>query len=135
MGVHGSMMVHFSEEFRAIQYFQMDPNVASGYGDRYNEGSTRGVVHMYSAPPTAEGTKLRDVQSNLVVEKKPFLWARKKIEIGWFIDDGEDVYRVLSHNKWEFEGSMTIHGLEKVVGDNGTDTVDPPFNFGGDFLG
>lgn len=135
MGVHGPMMVHFSEEFREITYFQMDPEINSGYGARLNEGKTRGVVHMYSAPPTAEGVKLRDVGHNLVIEKKPFLWARKAIDVGWFVDDGLDVYRVLSQNRWDFEASMTIHGLERVVGDNGTDTVNPAFYLGGDSLG
>lgn len=133
--IHGSMTVHFTEEFRSFTYFQMDPRVTSGYGPRLNEQRARGVLHMYSAPPTAEGVKLRDVGHNLVIEKKPFLWARIVIPVGWFIEYNSDVYRVLSHNEWDFEASMTIHGLERVVGDDGTVSVDPAFNLGNDSLG
>jgi len=45
------------------------------------------------------------------------------------------VYRVLSHNRWEFESSMTIHGLERVVGDNGAVTNEPSYNLGNNTLG
>lgn len=133
--IHGSVLMHFTEEFRPIKYFQMNPRVTAGFDSRYNVKKTRGVIHMYSAPPTAEGIKLREVNSNLVVEKKPFLWCRVPIDVGWFVDDGLDVYRVLSQNRWEFESSMTIHGLERVVGDNGTVTNDPSYNFGNDSIG
>lgn len=133
--IHGSMTVHFTEEFRPFTYFQMDPRVTSGYENKRNITRARGVVHMYSAPPTAEGVKLRDVGHNLVIEKKPFLWSRTVVPVGWFIEYNSDVYRVLSHNEWDFEASMTIHGLEKVVGDDGSVTVNPAFNLGNDFLG
>ena len=133
--IHGSMLVHFTEEFRPFTYFQMTPRVTSGFEERTDVRKSRGVVHMYSAPPTAEGVKLREVNTSLVIEKKPFLWCRTVIPVGWFVEFGDDVYRVLSHNEWEFEASMTIHGLERVVGDNGTVTNEPSYNLGNDFLG
>jgi len=129
-GVHGTVMPFYTEELVPVTYFNMLPAIASGYGARLSEKIIRVVIHTYSAPPNAEGDKARKVNDFVVNEKKPFMWAEDALTVGWFILHEDDVYRIVSANRWEREGDMVHYALEKVVGSDGTDTVNPAFNTG-----
>jgi hypothetical protein len=58
-------------------------------------------------------------------------WSDTPLQVGWFIDDGKYVYRVgIPDDDWSDEADMTIYTLERVVGADGTETVEPAFDQG-----
>lgn len=140
MGIHGNMLPFFCDEFHTFLYFNMQPRVTTGFEGRTGTKKIRGVIHMFSVPPSAEGTAVRQSHENSVIEKSPFFWTRWDLQIGWFVQElnrydllgRTDVYRLSSLNEWIREGTMKVFGLEKVVGDDGTITNNPTFNLGGD---
>jgi hypothetical protein len=135
MGVHGNVLPFFCDELRTFKYFNMMPEITTGFSNRIGVKKIKGILHMYSVPPSAEGTSVRQSHANSVIEKVPFLWTKYPLIIAWFIEDGLDIYRLTSLNEWLREGSMQVFGLEKVVGDDGTITNEPAYNFGGDSFG
>ena len=96
----------------------------------------RGVIQMYSAPPTAEGIKARVPsfqgagKGNAVIQKWPFYWGATEIPVGDFIEWKTEVYRVVTENLFQYEGALSKQGLEKVVGLNGPNANNLTFNTG-----
>ena len=138
MGVYGSMIWAVADQFIDLVVFSATANVTAGYTAPTNIRKVRGVIHMYSAPPTAEGIKagVPSFQSigngNAVVQKKPFLWADKALPVGDFVKWDSDVFRVVSENQWLHESDLVAQGLEKVVGLNGAQSNNLAFNIGTD---
>lgn len=135
-GVYGTTAWAVSDQFRTLTVFHAEPNITAGYGTRSNVRTIRGVVHLYSAPPTAEGIKAGVPsfqglgKGNAVVQKRPFLWARVELPVGDFIEWNVDIYRVVTENQWQHEGNLSMQGLEKVVGLNGTQSNVLAYNTG-----
>jgi hypothetical protein len=138
MGVYGSLVWAVADQFIDLTVFSATANITSGYTVPTNVRKIRGVVHMYSAPPTAEGIKAGVPsfqglgKGNAVIQKRPFLWADKEVPVGDFIKFGVDVFRAVTENQWLHESDLVEQGLEKVVGLNGTQSNDLAFNIGTD---
>ena len=140
-GVYGTMMFAFADQFKTIKVYSADANVTAGFTAPYNIRQIRGVVHMYSAPPTAEGIKagVSSFQGlgkgNAVVQKRPFLWADTEVPVGDFLMWNNDVFRAITENQWLTEGDIVEQGLEKVVGLNGANSNNIAFDTGADSFG
>jgi hypothetical protein len=136
MGIYGTMMPAFADQFQRMLVFHMDPQVTADYSTRTSVRRFKGAIRQYSAPPTAEGIKIHVPSfqglgtGNAVLSKKPFLFTSKALPIGDFIEWKKEIYRILSDNIFEAEASICVQGLEKVVGLNGTGSNQLPFNLG-----
>jgi hypothetical protein len=136
VGIYGTTIPAFSDQFKRMVTYHMEPLLTGGYGTPTQRRAFKGVVHQYSAPPTAEGVKVHVPSfqgfgtGNATLSKKPFLWTSKALPIGDFVEWKGDVYRILSENLFVDEAANSIQGLEKVVGLNGSGSNNLPFNTG-----
>jgi hypothetical protein len=141
VGIYGTVLGAFADQLHSMITFHMEPNVTSGYGARTAIRRFRGVIHFYSAPPTAEGVKAKVPsfqgagKGNAIIQKWPFLWTKAALPIGDFVEYQSEVYRVVTENVWEFESDWSQQGLEKVVGLNGGNTNNLAFNTGANSIG
>lgn len=135
-GIYGTMLGAYADQFSRMISYHMEPTITGGYGTKTLSKKFRGVVRMYSAPPTAEGIKVHTEarpSNNAVVAKKPFLWTSVAIPAGDFVQydkEDSDVFRVISENVFSDEAAVIVQGLEKVVGLNGTGSNETAFNTG-----
>ena len=124
-GAFGSMLTAFPEAKVNVTYFNMQPLPGSGYGPRTDVKALRGVMHCVG------GRRVRTANGNAVIERQMRYWSDTPLQVGWFIDDGKYVYRVgIPDDDWSDEADMTIYTLERVVGADGTETVEPAFDQG-----
>jgi hypothetical protein len=123
-GVYGEPLLAFQEQLQEINYYDMPPLQETGYGPRQSYGTIRGVMQ------TSE-SRIKQSNGNLVLAVVRFLWTDEMVIAGKFIqgDDGV-IYRVVADNDWTREGGFTRFTLEKLVGANGDDTLDPGMSVG-----
>ena len=122
-GSLGNVLACFPEGKTQVQYFAMEALTGGGYGPRTDVRLLSGVLQC--APGRRVGTKNR----NLVLERGCKYWSDEKLEVGRFIDDGEFVYRIgMPDDDWTDYSEMVIYDCERLVGDDGTPTVQPAFS-------
>ena len=125
-GALGSVLTSFPEAKVPVQYFDMQPLPGSGYGPRTDVRLLRGVLQCVG------GRRVRTANGNLVIERQMRYWSDTPLQVGRFLDDGKYVYRVgIPDDDWSDEADMVIYTLERVVGADGTETVQPAFRQGG----
>ena len=141
-GIYGTSLPVFAEQYSALTYFNMAPAIDDGYGPITVTSSIRGILRLYSAPPTAEGVKLRENEGNLVVGDTPFLWYEQRLVPGWFIADqplisggnvvasSTNVYRIMTANVFDTVDSLVVHELVMLTGTNGLVSSGITFNTG-----
>lgn len=118
MGIFGNMLMYQTGQFRDFTYFNMNPNVNSGYtiDTSFPAQKLRGVLQN-------SVSKVAESNGNLVDINDERLWCEKQLLRGLFInfDEYKEVtYRIVDGNDWPFEGGFFMYTLERVVGDNGT---------------
>ena len=141
-GIYGTTLPVFAEQGSTYSYYTMTPSVDSGYTAISGLQSVYGILRLYSAPPTAEGEKVRMAEGNLVTQKAPFFWTEEHLTAGWFlatpmipsgtlvVTSATDVYRVMADNQFDNATGLYIYGLNKLVGDNGLTVSSLNYNFG-----
>ena len=141
-GIYGTLLPAFAEQYQTLTYFNMAPAIDNGYGPIVTTSSIRAILRLYSAPPTAEGIKLRENEGNLVVGQTPFLWYETRLQTGWFIADqplisggnivvsSTNVYRIMANNVFDKEDSLVVHELVMLTGTNGLVSSGIAFNTG-----
>jgi hypothetical protein len=123
-GVYGSMLLSFPEQKRAFKYFDMDPQINSGYIPDPIQPTILGILQN-------DVSMVKDSNGNLVQIDHMFLWTEAKLDLGKFVSFDNTVYRITPGNNWSFEGSFYRYGISRLVGDNGTSTDTTVFNYGG----
>jgi hypothetical protein len=141
-GIYGTMLPIFAEQCSTYSYFNMQPSIDSGYNTISGLSPVYGILRLYSAPPTAEGEKLREAEGNLATQKAPFFWTERKLTAGWFVSNpmipsgtlivtsATDVYRLMADNQFDNALGMYVYGLNKLVGDNGLTVSSLSYDFG-----
>jgi hypothetical protein len=124
-GAFGSILTAFPEAKITVTYFNMQPLPGSGYGPRTDIETLSGVLQCVG------GRRVGTRNGNAVIERQMRYWSDTPLQVGWFIDDGKYVYRIgIPDDDWSDEADMTIYTLERVVGADGTETVEPAFDQG-----
>jgi hypothetical protein len=147
MGIYGTVLPVFAEQMETYSYFNMSPAIDDGYSNITSVSGVRGILRLYSAPPTAEGQKIRMAEGNLVEQKTPFFWCETVLNLGWFLADqpiingglvvasATNVYRIMTNNLFDNTGTLVVHGLNKLVGSNGLVASSLNYDFGtGSFI-
>ncbi len=130
MGLYGNMLSYHAGQLRSFTYFDMTPNVNSGYTINPNVPvvTLRGVLQNAMS-------KVADSNGNLVDINDERLWTTSLLDRGKFVQFGTVTYRLVDGNDWPFEGGFYMYTLERVVGDNGTpDTNNYTLSLGGTVL-
>ena len=124
-GALGSVLAQFPEARVTVTYFNMQPLPGSGYGPRTDIRVLTGVLQ------STGGRRVRTANGNVVIERGNKFWSDTLLQVGWFIDDGQYVYRVgMPDDDWADYSDLTIYNIERVVGADGTEIVEPAFEQG-----
>jgi hypothetical protein len=125
MGVYGDMLMHFPEQFREMQYFDMLPKINSGFTV---DGSATTIWAVIQNAASA----IKESNGNLISSDHMNLWTETKLKRGAFILFENVTFRIVNGNDWPSEGGFYMYTVERVVGDNGTsNTVDWSVGVGG----
>lgn len=125
-GAFGSLLDQFPESMVDLQYFNMPALDGSGYGPRTDVQKITVVFQC------TLGRKVESENGNLVLRRGVRFWYEGTLNVGWFVDDGEFVYRIgMPDNSWTNEAGFTVYDCFRVVGADGTETVEPAFKQGG----
>lgn len=123
-GVYGEVLTAFPEQWMDALYFDMNPEMGSGFGPRMNVTMIQIIDQNYI------GSVIEKNGFNLVAKDNNWVWSDIELQPGRFLDIDGKVYRLTKHNNWNREAGFWAHEVEKVVGDNGANTEDSPINSG-----
>ena len=113
MAVYGDMLAFFSEQRRSFKYFHMSPNPVASYSQREYLDNVTGVFqYMKRGELIRENDALADTNV-------PTLWTRQSLKVGdYFIEKGDETYRIVNPADWTFEGGFNVYVLETFVGNS-----------------
>lgn len=118
MAIYGDQLAFFSEQFRSFDYFTMKPLTTASYSPREMLGKVRGVFQYLK-----RGELLRQ-EDTLADVNVPTFWTRQKLNVGnYYIQKGDETYRIVNPADWLFEGGFNVYVLETIVGT--TDKQEP----------
>lgn len=126
-GIYGDTLLAFPEQNQKITVFKMEALINGGW--EKIEGSEKTVVGIYQ---NSRGQQLKDSNGNLTTSNGFEFWSKEFGLNGFFTTIEANVYRFSSSNNWIFEGGFCRYSLEKVVGNNGTESEDASWNLGSD---
>lgn len=115
MGVYSpGMLLHFPEQFRDFTYFDMIPNINSGYT------LNGGPPAIYSGVLQNDVSQVMDSNGHLVDSTHENLWTDSVLQKGHYVLFEGVTYRIVFANDWSNEGGFYNYSLQRLVGDNGT---------------
>ena len=125
------MLLAWPEQQRAIQVFNMTPKPNGGWDvekDQSGQKITQTVIGVFQ---NTRGGGIKDSNGNLVKTDGREFWTQTASLEGKFFEWNGKVYRLTDTNNWSFEGGFYRYGVEKVVGNNGTESDNTTWNLGG----
>ena len=124
-GVYGDFLLAFPEQYRSITVYSMTAKINGGWTvDEDSEITIKGIYQ------DTGGERLKDSNGNLAFTNSMELWTKTSGLNGKFTTIGSYVYRLCTNNDWTNEGGFCRYGLEKVIGNNGTESSDTSWNIG-----
>lgn len=131
-GVYGDMLLAWPEQQRAIDVFDMTPKVNGGWDIVTDQQGQKIVQTVIGVFQNTRGGGLKESNGNLVKTDGREFWTQYAGLEGKFFEWGGHVYRLSDTNNWSFEGGFYRYGIEKVVGNNGTESDNSTWNLGSD---
>ena len=132
-GVYGDMLLAWPEQNRTIEVYDQNPKINGGW-EAVTDPQTGEILKttVVGVFQNTRGGDIRDSNGNLVKTDGREFWTQTAGLEGKFFDWNESVYRLTDTNNWSFEGGFYRYGVEKVVGNNGTESNDASWNLGCD---
>ena len=133
MSVYGDMLLYWPEQRRSLVIFEMRPKINGGWEqvvDQEGKLITQTITGVYQ---NTSGDQTVDSNGNLVHKKSLELWTETKGLEDKFTTYENSIYRLKADNQWESEGGFYRYTLEKVVGNNGTESDNATWNTSGNF--
>ena len=134
-GVYGDMLLAWPEQNRKIEVYDMKPKVNGGWQAVIDEQTGELIkTTVMGVFQNTRGKSIKDSNGNLIKTDSREFWTKTAgLEGKFFTWTGGTVYRlsVPDGNDWSFEGGFYRYGVEKVVGNNGTESDNAAWNFGG----
>lgn len=130
MSVYGDMLLYWPEQRRSLTVYAMEPKINGGWNKVL--GSEQPITGVFQ---NTAGDQTRDSNGNLVHTKGMELWTETGALADKFTEINGSVYRLTADNDWESEGGFFRYTLNKVVGNNGTESDNATWNLGGNSLG
>lgn len=128
--VYGDMLLAWPEQFRTINVYDMTPKVNGGWKvvtDQQGQTITTAVSGVFQ---NTRGGGLKESNGNLAKSDGREFWTRTAGLEGKFFQWEGKVYRLTDTNNWSHEGGFYRYGVEKVVGNNGTESDNSTWNLG-----
>lgn len=125
-GIYGDMLLHFMEQMETLSAYRMTPMQGGGW--TAVSGSTtvfQGIIQ------NTGGSRIKDGNGNLVKSDGMEVWTAQEGLSGAFLSYKGIIYRMgISDNDWTRQGGFIRYNLEKVVGNNGTESDNTSWNTG-----
>lgn len=134
-GVYGDMLLHFPEQVRTFQVYEMEALVNGGWRKVCDEFGAVIYQAVKGVFQNTRGGGARESNGNLVETDGCEFWSAAGGLGGKFVDFRGGVYRLLDTNRWDSEGGFHRYGLEKVVGNDGSEPEDDSWNTGSGSFG
>lgn len=125
MSIYGEFLLAFPEQYKTITVYDMTPLINGGFS--VVPHSEQIILGIYQ---NTSGRRLQDSNGNLVQTSGFELWTTTPNLTGKFTEINQNIYRLNSDNNWVNEGGFVRYGLEKVVGNNGTEPINTSWNIG-----
>lgn len=136
MSVYGDMLLFWPEQRRSLTLFDMKPKINGGW-DKVTDPLSGQVITITitGVYQNTGGDATIDGNGNLVHKKQMELWTETGGLSDKFTEYQGSTYRLKSDNDWESEGGFFRYSLEKVVGNNGTESDNAAWNTGANSFG
>lgn len=137
-GVYGDMLLAWPEQHRTIEVYDQKPLINGGW-EPVTDPLTGDIIKtaVVGVFQNTRGGGVKESNGNTVktegfefwtytdgLEGKFFLWKGKVCRLS--IPDDSD---------WSFEGGFYRYGVQKVIGNNGTESDNATWNLGGGSFG
>lgn len=137
-GIYGDMLLAWPEQNRPLEVYDQDPSINAGW-DPVKNPQTGKIIKatVVGVFQNTRGGGVKDSNGNLVQAEGCEFWTQTKDLAGKFFVRDSKVYRlsVPDDSDWSFEGGFYRYGVEKVVGNNGTESDNATWNLGGGSFG
>lgn len=137
-GIYGDMLLAWPEQNRQLEVYDQEPDINAGWTPETDPQTgkviTTTVVGVFQ---NTRGGGVKDSNGNLVQAEGCEFWTQTADLAGKFFIRNGKVYRlsVPDDSDWSFEGGFYRYGVEKVVGNNGTESDNATWNLGGGSFG
>jgi hypothetical protein len=125
MAVYGDMLLFFSEQRRSLTVYQQTPLINGGWEKVLDSDLVVTGIFQNTKP-----SQIKDGNGNLVLSSGFEFWSETGNLNDYFTQIKDKVYRLISMQDWETEGGFYRYSLDKVVGNNGSETDDTAWNLG-----
>lgn len=129
-GIYGEFLLAFPEQFKTFTVYDMTPAVNGGWTTVENSGQVIKGIFQHTG-----GRRLQDTNGNLTQGSSCELWTKTAGLAGKFVTINSIVYRLSSDNDWTNEGGFARYGLDKIVGNNGSESTITAWNIGSNNFG
>lgn len=135
MSVYGDMLLFWPEQRRSLSLFDMKPKINGGWEKVVDQSGNLITITITGVYQNTSGDSTVDSNGNLVHKKQLELWTETGGLADKFTNYNGSIYRLKSDNDWESEGGFFRYQMEKVVGNNGTESDNATWNLGGGSFG
>lgn len=133
MSVYGDMLLYWPEQRRSLTLFDMKPKVNGGWDKVVDQNGDLITITVTGVYQNTSGDSTVDSNGNLVHKKQLELWTETGGLEDKFTTYENKIYRLKADNQWESEGGFYRYTLEKVVGNNGTESDNATWNTSSNF--
>ena len=136
-GVYGDMLLAWPEQNTTLEVYDQTPKINAGWNpvtDQSGEIIKTTVVGVFQ---NTRGGGLKERNGNTVDTEGCEFWTHTAGLVGKFFIKENKVYRlsVPDDSDWTREGGFYRYGVEKVVGNNGTESDNATWNTGANSFG
>lgn len=129
-GIYGDMLLAWTEQQRQITLYDMKPKINGGWDKVVDQQGNLITTTIIGVFQNTRGGGIKDSNGNLVKTDGRELWTQSAGCMGKFFQWGGSVYHILDENNWSYEGGFYRYGVEKVVGNNATESDNASWNLG-----
>lgn len=133
--VYGDMLLYFPEQLRTFQVYDMEALVNGGWKKITDDSGAVIYTTVKGVFQNTKGAGLRESNGNLVDVDGCEFWSTSSGLQGKFLDFQDEVFRLVDSNTWSFEGGFYRYTVQKVVGNNATESDESTWNFGENSFG
>lgn len=128
--IYGDLLIAFPEQCRIFDVFMMIPKINGGW-----EVIEESKHYIRAILQHTAGRSLKENGGNLTVSSGYELWTHEEELTGLFMRIQKDTYRITGVKQWAYEGGFLKYSLEKVIGNDGTQSHSTSWNTGSHSFG
>ena len=133
-GIYGDMLLAWPEQNESLEVYDQEAKINGGW-DPVTDPLTGEIIKtkVVGVFQNTRGGGIKERNGNLIDAEGCEFWTHTGNLVGKFFIRNSKVYRlsVPDDSDWHKEGGFYRYGVEKVVGNNGTESDNATWNLGG----